>query len=189
MKAFHMRITKIFFNPKTIPSAVPNLTNWASAAPAPASWSLKTVRFLKPTSLGRWNNPHCDHKSYEIYFSSGEQRHLCSLFRPWSRTISANCWSYWADAGLIAFFFSNWFHYISICQAACDTAFAYAHERKQFNTKIGWFWSIQSNRLRIKCCRRISTDPGQNGWNVCKPFCCEVRLSWLQHLLRSTHNL
>ena len=23
-------------------------------------------------------------------------------------------------------------------QAACDTAFAYAHERKQFNTKIGF---------------------------------------------------
>ena len=36
-------------------------------------------------------------------------------------------------------FLFTWLHRISIRQAACDTAFAYAHERKQFNTKIGWF--------------------------------------------------
>ena len=29
-------------------------------------------------------------------------------------------------------------------QAACDTAFNYAHERKQFNTKIGEFQLIQA---------------------------------------------
>ena len=28
-------------------------------------------------------------------------------------------------------------------QAACDTAFAYAHERKQFETRIGEFQLIQ----------------------------------------------
>jgi len=33
---------------------------------------------------------------------------------------------------------------IGLMQAACDTAFAYAHERKQFGTKIGEFQMIQA---------------------------------------------
>ena len=38
---------------------------------------------------------------------------------------------------LILIFFSG------LMQAACDTAFAYAHERKQFETRIGEFQLIQ----------------------------------------------
>ena len=34
----------------------------------------------------------------------------------------------------------------AVCfQAACDTAFAYAHERKQFNTKIGFAFTFDEN--------------------------------------------
>merc|ERR1712209_299614 len=38
---------------------------------------------------------------------------------------------------------------IGLMQAACDTAFAYAHERKQFNTKIGEFQLIQAKMAEM----------------------------------------
>ena len=45
----------------------------------------------------------------------------------------------WVDASPQCLLLVTLFHHISFPQAACDTAFAYAHERKQFNTKIGWY--------------------------------------------------
>ena len=67
----------------------------------------------------------------------------------------------------------------AVClQAACDTAFAYAHERKQFNTKIG-LHSLLMNIIAFARVdfRRVPADSSKNGRDVCKPFCCEVRFS------------
>lgn len=47
---------------------------------------------------------------------------------------------------------------VGIMQACCDVAFSYAHERKQFKTRIGEFQMIQVNILLIILCSLLSQN-------------------------------